>query len=154
MTDYPDELDWPDEDMYDPFEDVEADEFSCDNCGPWCPHWCGDNLCELAIEEHGRIYDDYYENYVTPDVACPVCGKVLTQYDIPIDELWTWPGDFADTIVALDVYAVYSAPKGEYHRSDGVCHVWIGWHDSDKAPNEKLIRLLGKQEVDHDDDEP
>jgi hypothetical protein len=123
-----DEYDWEDE----------ADEFSCDNCGPWCLEWGGDGLCMAAIRQQAADDEDYCDRYVTEGVPCPVCGKELVQYAIPVDELWIWPGDFYNPMVALGIYAFYDAPKGEIHRSNGVCHIWVG---DGEYRQEKLIKL-------------
>jgi hypothetical protein len=125
---------------WDDFDD-EVDEFSCDNCGPWCEHWGGDGLCMLAIAQSGAENEHYEANFVTPNVTCPECGKILTMYEIPVDELWLWPGDFYNPMIALDIFAVYDAPKGEIHRHGDLCHIWVG---TGEHRRECLILLSGK----------
>lgn len=132
------EDDW--EDYYD--EDYE-DEWSdpCSRCGPWCPEWAGDGLCNLVLEQLASDDEAYREHCIHNDVICPVCGEKLTQYDVMASELWTWPGDWLNPMIALGVYAAYGAPKGEVHRLGNVCHIWVG---EGEFREEKLIRLLGQ----------
>lgn len=125
------EDDWEESDEY--------AELSCDNCGPWCEHWAGDGLCMLAIEQQAAEWDDYYAKYVTKNVHCPVCGAKLTMYAIPTDKLWTWPGHFYNPMIALDIFCVYDAPKGEIHNCAGIHHIWTG---TGKLRQEKLIHLI------------
>ena len=51
------EEEW-EEDFYpDDWDEEEADPFSCDNCGPWCPEWGGDGLCMVAIRAMAEEYE-------------------------------------------------------------------------------------------------
>lgn len=120
------------------------DEDYCDHCGPWCEHWGGDGLCELILEEQARQAEEFERLYVEKDTRCPVCGQVLICYSIPTDELWTWPGDFYNPIIALEIYAIYGAPKDELHRSGNLVHIWIG---EGQYREEKLVRLTGNKKV-------
>lgn len=115
----------------------------CSSCGPECQYWGGDGLCELALERLASETEDYQQNFVVPGVACPVCGVELTQYEIPTDELWIWPGDFYSPTIALNIYAVLDAPKGLLHSSGKFHHIYTGSYDKNKE--EKLIFLSGKE---------
>lgn len=130
--------DWADD------EGLDDDGDPCDHCGPSCEHWGGDGICELAIEQYANEHEEYYHHYVTEGVHCPVCGAILTEYRVPVDEIWLWPGDFYNPMIALDIYAVYDAPKGIVHRHDQVYHIWVG---KGEFRSEKLVRLLGKGKV-------
>jgi hypothetical protein len=113
----------------------------CDRCGPSCPDWGGDGLCMIQINQQAEENRDFQEKCVVTNYYCPVCGKPLTLYKIPVDELWVWPGDFYNPIIALNIFSVYDAPKGELHRSGNIVHIWVGDPAGD---NQKLIQLGGK----------
>lgn len=101
-------------------------------------------MCELALNQMATETDEYHEGFVSQDVHCPVCGVPLTEYRIPVDKLWVWPGGFYNPMIALDIFCVLDAPKGEIHRHNEVCHIWTG---VGKHREEKLVRLLGKNPV-------
>lgn len=121
-------------------------ELSCDNCGPWCEHWGGDGLCMLAIVAQAAESDHYHDNFVTEDAVCPGCNKKLTMYEIPTDKLWVWPGDFYNPMIALEIFAVYDASKGEVHPREGKTHhIWVG---QGPGARECLIKLSGQDGLD------
>lgn len=105
--------------------------------------WGGDGICMLEIEQLANEQSDFEQSYVQKAVACPHCGSVLTQYQIPTTRLWVWPGGFYHPMIALQIFAVYDAPKGEvhepteshYHRFH---HIWVG---EGKNRRECLIML-------------
>ena len=134
---------YPDDDMWDEDDAWRDDEPSCDNCGPWCGHWGGDGLCMLAIEQEAAMSYEYDVNFVTEKVSCPVCGKPLTQYEIPVDEIWTWPGDFYPPMKAIEIMGILDTPKAiicQYQQTSGdIFHVIIGG----SPPVEKLIWCSG-----------
>ena len=110
----------------------------CYHCGPGCEHWMGDDLCEFVIDQQAKEADEYHTNYVKENYYCPKCGKELTLYQIPTDQLWQWPGDFYNPMIALDIYAIYGAPKGLIHSVGNIHHVFVG---DGKFRDEKLIEL-------------
>lgn len=126
--------DWEDEE--------EASGDPCSHCGPWCDEWVGDGLCMIAISEQARQDEEYHAIFVTENVPCPICGKLLTVYRIPVDKLWTWPGDFYNPLIALRIYSAYDALKGEFHRKDNLCHIWTG-----DMGNDRLVKLDGKADL-------
>lgn len=134
---------WQDdfEDYYDEPEEEERWEDPCSRCGPWCEHWAGDGLCMLVIEQQAKDHEEYYRECVTDNVHCPVCGKLLTEYKVPTDTLWTWPGDFYNPMIALGIFCAYDTPKGVLHSHNEVYHIWTG---EGKYRQEKLIRLIGE----------
>jgi hypothetical protein len=141
MSEYDDWLEDIDEgEDYDEYDPSEND--LCAHCGPSCEHWGGDGLCMLQIEQQANEAQEYEEEFVHQNVHCPECGVKLTMYDIPVNELWLWPGDFYNPMIALNIYAVYDAPKGELHRKLDICHIWVG---EGEGREEKLIRLTGGQ---------
>lgn len=104
------------DDRYDDEDEVGDDwKNACDRCGPWCEHWGGDGLCELVLDQMAREDDEFYKRYVSEGIGCPVCGMSLTEYRIPVDKLWLWPGGFYNPMIALDIYLVMDASKGEIH---------------------------------------
>lgn len=135
-----DERDYYDDEDFDEGYDDYADD-PCRHCGPSCDEWGGDGICMVEIREQARQDEEYTKYYVHESVHCPNCGKELTMFDIPMDELWLWPGDFYNFFIPLSIYAVYDVPKGELHRFENTVHVWIGVGEN---RHEKLIRLLGK----------
>ena len=136
---------WHRVNLLDDFED-EEDQLSCNNCGPWCPDWGGDGLCMIAIEQQANEGEEYHHKYVIQATPCPTCNEKLTLYTIPVTKLWTWPGDFYNPIIALNIYGAYDIPKGELHRflTEGktTVHIWTG---TGKARSECLIRLIGEE---------
>ena len=136
-----------DEEWYEETEDWDAYESdSCYRCGPHCEHWGGDGLCMLEIERQAQESEEYQREFVTENVHCPVCGEQLTEFKIPATELWLWPGDFYNPMIALDIYGILGAPKGVLHHHENVYHIWVGLGQYGK---EKLIRLTDKEEL-HD----
>jgi hypothetical protein len=124
-------VEWDDDDYYwddpeDEDEEEDYDDAPCSHCGPSCPEWAGDGLCMDEIRYQG-ICQEFYDMHCKLDLqTCPVCGKVLTLYEVPCD-LWQWPGDWLPPIVALDIYAVYDCPKGVTHSfGKDLHHIWIG----------------------------
>ncbi len=120
---------WHDED-WDNDEDWDewANTCSPSRCGD-C--WGGDGICMLEIEQLAAEQEDFEQHYMQRAVQCPHCGAVLTQYQIPTTQLWTWPGGFYSPMIALDIFAVYDAPKGEVHepvtgRFYNLHHIWVG----------------------------
>lgn len=117
------DYDWDDDDW-----DEWSSACSPSRCGE-C--WGGDGICMLEIEQLAAEQEEFERHYVQPAVPCPHCGAVLTQYRISTTRLWTWPGDFYSPMIALNIFAVYDAPKGEvhepseshYHRFH---HIWVG----------------------------
>src|SRR3990172_1608441 len=95
------------------------------HCDPWCECWGGDGLCMLEIERQVEEAEEFEMLYVAK-AFCPVCGLALTEYSIPTDKLWAWPGDFYNPMIALEIFAVYDAPKGEFHRHGNLAHIWVG----------------------------
>lgn len=89
--DYLDDCDEEEDDFTDWFDEQTLNNDLCLACGLLCEHWGGDGLCDLEIEALADETAEYQENYVHPNTFCPVCGKLLTLYDIPADELWVWP---------------------------------------------------------------
>lgn len=136
MDEYYEETDYEEEDA--------EDEFSCDHCGPWCSDWGGDGLCMLAIEQQANEQEEYDKNFIKENQTCPVCKQSLKQYEVPVDELWTWPGDFYNPMVAIGIFGILDTPKGEIHRSGNLCHVWVG---AGEYREEKLILLSGKRSI-------
>jgi hypothetical protein len=144
-----------DDDWYFDYDDDEADDFNeyessddpCDHCGPTCEFWGGDGICDLVLQQQAEESADYEAEHVTVNVICPVCGQILTMYDVQTGELWTWPGDWYNPMIALNIYAVYDAPKGELHRADNICHIWVG---NGEYRREKLIRLLERTNDQHE----
>jgi hypothetical protein len=134
------------EDEY--FDDVDDPPIcSPSQCGD-C--WMGDNLCEKELEQQASESEDYEKKYVTQNVACLVCGVSLTQYEIPTDKLWVWPGVWPDgayynPIIALNIFAMYGAPKGEVHGAvtNGTGTYWHIWVGTGKYRSEKIIKLTG-----------
>ena len=134
-------------DIYD-FDEFSDSEDPCDRCGPWCECWGGDGLCMLAIEQQAQEAEQFYKKYVSDNQPCPHCGKELTRYHIPVDRLWFWPGEWPDgehynPMIALDIFAVIDAPKGEVHkpvqgRFYRFHHIWVG---QGQYRSEKLIML-------------
>jgi len=138
MTDY--EVEYPDE--FEDYEDAE-DYYSCDNCGPWCPHWGGDGLCELEIEAFAKEHEDFEKKYKSQRL-CPVCNESLECWQIPdVDTLWQWSAQH-HPLIGLEIYRAYGVPKGVVHSKGNIYHVWIG---EGEYREEKLIQPLGKQEV-------
>jgi hypothetical protein len=124
---------------YDDEDDEEErdDELACEHCGMWCEHWMGDNLCELEIEQQAKEDEEYNSKYVNQRL-CPICNQSLTCYQIPVDTLWTWPGDFYNPLIALNIYAACGVSKGECHHKGNVYHIWIGEGENRR---EELIQL-------------
>ena len=124
------------EDEWDEEEDFYDDEYPCHNCGPWCPHWLGDGICELVVEEQARQWEEYMKKHKRK-AKCPVCGKELEEYDVKAQKLWTWDIGWYDPLIALHIYGPYDIEKGVIHSKGNVYHIWVG----DKK-NQKLIRLI------------
>jgi hypothetical protein len=103
---------------------------------------------QTAIEQQAAEYEDYYAEYVTENVPCPVCGAKLTIYTIPAQKLWTWPGHFYNPMIALGIFCAYDAPKGEIHSLDRIHHIWTG---TGKYRKEKLIHLIPPKRSDHNE---
>lgn len=132
MDDLDDEADdWDDGDSYD---DGVCTPMKCGDC------WGGDGICMLEIEAQARQGDEYARLYVSESVPCPVCGALLNEYKIPVEKLWTWPGDFYNPIIPLGIFAVYDVPKGVVHDAGNVHHIFVG---DGEYRSEKLITLLG-----------
>ena len=90
-----DEWDEYEEEEYDPVTAaLESGDLPCEHgyCGPECPYWMGDGLCELAIEEQARETEDYEKKHHRK-AKCPVCGKELDEYDVKADKLWVWDAE-------------------------------------------------------------
>lgn len=125
------DLDYADDDYYgcpdenEPWED-EDDGDPCSECGPHCQYWGGDGLCMLEINYLAACHQFYEEHYQLELQRCPICGQYLTLYKIPIDQLWQWPGDWLTPMIALNIYAVYDAPKGVVHSAGDLHHIWVG----------------------------
>lgn len=139
------ECECPDDDSddWDPDDNDETwalEDNPCDHCGPRCKNWGGDGLCMLQINALADESQDFEENFVKDNQECPICHKKLTQYEIPTDNLWEWPGDFYNSIIALNIYAVMDAPKGEIHHSENLYHIYVG---DGEYREEKLILLTG-----------
>jgi len=134
------EVEYPDE--FEPeCDEDDYDDDPCQRCGPWCEHWMGDGLCEVACEELAREEKEFEEKYKSTRL-CPVCNQRLTCYQIPeVDELWHWPGKW-NPMIGLGIFAAYGVPKGELHHKGNIYHVWIGAGD---YRDEKLIQPLGKE---------
>lgn len=126
------------------FEDDEPwmdDYEDCGNCSPWCPHWGGDGLCMIAIEEQTRQREEYLKLH-TRTSRCPVCGTELTEYDVYAGEgePWTWSAGFYDPMIAvMDVMGPLWLNKGVLHSQGKVHHVWIEWGS---CRDERLLRYL------------
>lgn len=143
-----------DDDDYDPNELYESimpsdeDDYNDDpcfhGCHYTCEHWGGDGICMLEVEELARQDQEYQEKYVT-QTSCPVCQQALTQYAIPTDEIWHWPGNFYSPIIAVSIFCVLDVPKGVLHSQDNIHHIWIG---EGEFRTEKLIHLMGKPQPD------
>lgn len=107
----------------------------CDRCGPWCEYWGGDGLCMVIIEQQAKETERFEQKYVSTQ-SCPHCNIKLTLYQIPTDQLWTWPGEwpgdeYYSPMIALDIFSVLGAPKGEVHHpiDSRFCrfhHIWVG----------------------------
>ena len=138
-------FDW-DEDYEEDLDPVtaalESGDLPCEYgyCGPECPHWLGDHLCELVIERQTEQFLDYRKRHVRK-AKCPVCGAELTMYDVQADELWIWNPAWYDPMIALEVYGPYGIPKGVIHSKGDVYHIWVG-----EEKNQKLIKLIKKGE--------
>ena len=134
---------------YDDDEDWDAwDIDPCDQCGPWCEHWGGDGLCMLVIEQMAEEEKFFEKKYMSTN-KCPVCDVELTQYQIPTDQLWTWPGvwledgEYYNPMIALGIFGAYGGAKGEVHpafESKGFMyhHIWVGIGE---GRTEKMIML-------------
>jgi hypothetical protein len=114
--------DWyPDPDDPWEYEDDANEEDPCSNCGMSCPHWLGDNLCDLEIERQVEVSADFHKRFVSR-VHCPVCGKELLQVSLPTDRLWIWPGgdwDFAgEFMLALELFGTIYSDKGVIHETE------------------------------------
>jgi hypothetical protein len=123
-----DSIDWEDAEWDDDEEDYSRDdEVSCLNCGPECPAWVGDGLCEIALAWEQTMHDQYMDLH-SGQQPCPVCGAMLISYEIATDQLWIWPGgDWPySPMVGLEIYAILAAPKGEIHRQADVVHIFVG----------------------------
>lgn len=148
--------DHPDDahDRYDAYDDEDIghwNEPDCGRCGPWCDEWGGDGLCMLQIRAQGNEGADYDRQCVQENILCPVCGKTLTQYAIPTDTLWVWPGNFYGPMIGLGVYGPLDVPKSEMHRwqmgNGTLCHIWTG----DPETGQQLILLtLGVRDASKD----
>jgi len=142
MYDY--EPGWEDEDEYWDIDEGsswydEEDEYlesqdPCDNCGPWCEHWGGDGLCLLAIEQQQKEWEKFEREFYSIQ-RCPVCGKTLEQWEIPVNKLWVFPGEF-NPMIGLSIYGAYDIPKSIIHIDRNVYHIWVG-----QKYNQKLIKL-------------
>ena len=119
---------------------LESGDLPCEvgYCGPKCPYWMGDGLCELVIERQTKEREDYYKNHVK-NMKCPVCGKPMKCYEVKADELWVWDASWHDPIIGLEVYSALWVPKGIVHQQGDIYHVWIGTGEN---RTEKLIRLI------------
>lgn len=146
---------WYDEDYDDDYDDWDDDEeesggwdsMICtpQNCGE-C--WGGDGLCMREIEAMATEHEEFHKKYVSENIECPHCKARLTRYQIPTTELWTWPGVwpggvYYSPMIALGIFAVMDAPKGEVHPpADGrfytYHHIWVG---EGEYRDEKLIML-------------
>ena len=135
MDDYDEWLYEEDIDEYEDEYEDDIDELDCDDCGPWCPYWMGDGLCELEIQEQVRTIREYEEKHVHKDVPCPVCGKKLTLYELHEDELWVGGND--PVFIELAAYGPIQADKELIHSKDNVYHIRVG-------DQEKLVKLLGR----------
>jgi hypothetical protein len=137
MTDdwYEEEEEEDDEDMWVDYDDGDP----CRHCGPHCPEWGGDGLCMVEIRALSEEADDFTKRFVTENYTCPVCGKGLTLYSIPVDTLWEWPGGFYNPMIALDIYGALGVPKGELHRDGNLVHIWVG---EGEYRSEKLVQLM------------
>ena len=121
------------------------EEYSCDNCGSWCPEWGGDGLCMLEIEEQSKMRKEYEENH-TRKGKCPICGKELDEYDIYAGEAepFTWSAGWYYPILGIEVLGPLWLNKGVIHGKDGIFHVWIEWGT---GKQERLLHYLTKEEA-------
>lgn len=95
-----------------------------------------------------EIHESFERRYVSRNAYCPHCGQKLIQYHIPTEWLWVWPGEWPDgeyypPDIALNIFTVYDAPKGEVHepvtgRFYRFHHIWVG---TGEHREEKLIML-------------
>lgn len=141
---------WYDDDYDDDYDDWEEDEYDDGICTPGkCGEcWGGDGICMAEIEQMAKQAEEFEKKYVSHNVGCPHCAALLTQYQIPTDQLWVWPGEwpggvYYSPMIALDIFAIYGAPKGEVHPPvDGrfyrFHHIWVG---EGEYRSEKLIML-------------
>ena len=143
MNDDPNDWEFPFADGDDPDDGMAQDpedEFSCDNCGPWCDDWMGDGLCRVDIEEYARQAEDYKKRH-TRVAECPICHQELPEHDVlGVKELWVWKPAFYDARIAIfDVYGALWLKKGEVHHHGNMYHIWVEWGDGRK---ESLVRLM------------
>lgn len=130
---------WEDDEDYNDWGDP------CDPCDMSCEHWGGDGICLLAIDMQEKDEKEYAEKYTRENTRCPVCGNYMTQFHIPTDKLWQWPGgrwEFAGNgMLGLMVYGAYDCAKGVLCKKDigkyTYFHIWVG-----KTDNQKLIKLF------------
>jgi len=138
-------------DDYDEYNDDDADPNDygdpCDPCDMSCEHWGGDGICLLEIDIQEQEEEAYLSKYSRKNTRCPICGNYMTQYHIPTDRLWVWPGgkwEFAGSaMLGVMVYGAYDCPKGilcKWSRGEYIYyHIWVGAID-----NQKFIKLLKK----------
>ena len=141
-----DEWDEYEEEEYDPVTAaLESGDLPCEHgyCGPECPYWMGDGLCELAIEEQARETEDYEKKHHRK-AKCPVCGKELDEYDVKADKLWVWDAGWYNPLIGLAIYGPMGVPKGVIHSKDNVYHIYVGEGEN---RNEKLVRLIGRKRL-------
>lgn len=113
----------------------------CRDCGPSCPDWLGDGLCQLSLDAQIRAHKQFFKIFKPIQSKCGKCGKSLRLYFVPEDRLWLWPGEL-DPMIGLEIYGPYSAEHGVLCQSAQVYHVWIGHPD-----NEVLISMVGRDQI-------
>lgn len=127
-------------------EDIFDSDDSCDNCGPWCDDWGGDNLCMAVIREQTKQRSEYERKH-TGERNCPVCKKRLKRYDcLNVNELWNWSMEPYDPIFGLEVLGPLWLNKAEIHHKGNLYHVWIEWGPP-TGKEERLLRLIPREQI-------
>lgn len=125
---------WDDEENYDcplGFEQY---------CDPSCPHWMGDGLCEVIIEEQAEAHSEWMKKHYKEQVRCKLCNKILEMYEIHSKEPWTINPIHDDPVlVGIRVYGPIGCRKKilhSYYDDDcEVLHICV-------EGKERLVKLL------------
>jgi hypothetical protein len=128
---------YDDDDLFDDGDDSAAEQ----DFGDWGD---GDSF-DCSQEEQ-----EFTAKFVRENVPCPICGVAITQYVIPTDRLWVWPGVWPEgryysPMIGLMVFADYGIPKGEVHGAvtDATGTYWHVWIGTGEYRREQLIKLTG-----------
>jgi len=138
------EDEWEEEEDWEVWE--EEEDWDCPlgydlNCDPSCPHWMGDGLCELVINEMAEADEEYRKKHYKKEVECKICHKKLEYYELHAKEPWTFnPMLDGPATIGLEIYGPIFCKKKILHSyyDDDNCEVL---HISVEG-KEKLVKLL------------